>query len=123
MKKLILLVAFFSLFLTPAFSQISGCFKIDTTFRDRSIFSFHKPLTLNDSIDFKSLLNGSVNNHHFQFPKFSERNFDIRPNQMTSIARSRSFDKMPCLRPEGYFPMLIAKPDSTVRYSILIKRY
>lgn len=123
MKKLILLTAFICLFLTPTFSQINGHFKIDTIFRDRSIFSYQKPLKLSDSIDIKSLLKGPLNIRPLCFPKFSERNFDIRPKSMWSIAQSQFHDKMPCVRPEGYFPIPIVKPDSTVRYSLLIKRY
>ena len=52
MKKLILFTVFLGLFLTLAFSQIKGHFKIDTTFKDRSSFGYQKPLSFGDSIKY-----------------------------------------------------------------------
>lgn len=123
MKGLILLAAFIGLFLTPTYSQINWQYKIDTTFRDQSILICPKPFKLSDSIDFNALLNGSLKNKHFQFPKFSSRNFDFGLKSRMTFTPGQFEDKMPCFRPQGYFPMAIAKPDSTVRYSLLIKRY
>ena len=123
MKKLILLASLIGLFLTPTYSQINEQFKIDTTFRDQSILGYPKPFKLCDSIDFNALLNGSLNNKHFQFPKFSGRNFDFGSKSMMTYVPGQFGDKMLWYRPKGYFPMAIVKPDSTVRYSLLIKRY
>lgn len=123
MKKLILLTAFIGLFLIPTFSQINGHFKTDTTLKNRSIFSYQKPFKLSDTIHFNRLFRDSPNNKHLLFPKFSERNFYQGLIPIENFAYAQFYDKMPCLRPKGYFPMRIAKPDSTIRYSLLIKKY
>ena len=123
MKKLILLTAFIILLLTPAFSQTIGHFKIDTTFRDRSIFHFQKPFILSDTIHFNHLFGGSLNDKYPYFPEFYKRNFFNRHTPIDNLVNTQSYDRMPCVRPEGYFPMPVAKPDPAIRYSILIKRY
>jgi len=125
MKRLILISAFIGLFLTPTYSQINWQFKIDTTLKDNPILGYQKPikLKLSDTIAYYSPLDGLLNNKHFQFPKFSSRNFDFGSKSMMTFAPCQFEDKMPCFRPQGYFPMAIAKSDSTVRYSLLIKRY
>jgi len=123
MKKLILLAAFISLCMAQTFSQTIGHFKIDTTFRDRSILSFQNPLNLSDTIHFNRPFSGSLKNKPLVFPKFPERNFYYRQIQTINFANAWSYDRMPCFRPGGYFPMKIAIPDSTIRYSLLIKRY
>lgn len=123
MKSLILLVSFISLFLAPAFSQINKYVKIDTTLKAGSILSYQKQFKQCDSTGFKSLLNDSLNNRKLQFPDFYLRNPDTASKSLRNISKRPFGDKMPCLRPEGYFPMAIVKPDSTIRYSLLIKRY
>jgi hypothetical protein len=123
MKKLILVTAFLSLLLTPAFSQIKGHFKIDPTFKDRSSFSYEKPLSFGDSIKLNFSPKGLPDNKHFGFPEYSGRYLAIRPDLMGSIVESQSSDKMPCYIPKGNFPMMVLKPDSTIKHTLLIKRY
>jgi hypothetical protein len=122
MKKLMLLTAFIILFFTPIFSQTNGQFRIDTALKNRSILSYQKSFKLSDTIHFAPPFSGSLNNKHLLFPKFSERNFNIEPNSKGSNAQSQFCDKMPCIRPEGKDPMPVAKPDSTIRFSLLIKK-
>jgi hypothetical protein len=31
-------------------------------------------------------------------------------------------DNMPCIKPEGYYPMIVIKPDTTINYTLLIRR-
>ena len=123
MKKLMLFTIFLSLLLTPAFSQIKGHFKIDTTFKDRSGFSYQHPITFGDSINFDFPQKGLLNNKPFGFPEYSRRNLLIRPDSLRSIVESQSYDRMPCYFPKGNFPMMVLKPDSAIRHSLLIKRY
>ena len=122
MKKLMLLTAFIILFFTPIFSQTNGQFRRDTTLKNRSILSYRKPFKLSDTIHFDHPFSGSLNNKRLLFPKFSERNFDIGPNSKGSNAQSQFCDKMPYVRPEGKDPMPVVKPDTTIRYSLLIKK-
>lgn len=123
MKNLILVTVFLSLFLTPSFSQIKGHFKIDTTSKDHSSFSYQKPLSFGDSINFHIQPKELQNNKRFGFPEYSSRNLVIRPDSMGSMVESQSYDRMPCYIPKGNFPMVVLKPDSTIKYSLLIKRY
>ena len=122
-KRLILLTAFIGLSMTQAFSQTIAQYKIDTTFRYRSIFSFQTPFKLSDTIRFNHLFSGSLKNKPLVFPEFSERNFYYEQIQTINFANAWSYDRIPFIRPGGYFPMKIARPDSAVRYSLLIKRY
>jgi len=123
MKKLMLLTIFIYLFIAPAFSQIKGYFKIDTTFKDRSSFTFQKPLSFGDSIKLNFPPKGLPDNKRFGFPEYSGRNLAIRPDSMGSIVEGQSSDRMPCYIPKGNFPMMVLKPDSTIKYTLLIKRY
>jgi|GEM_PF-1125125 len=123
MKKLMLFTVFLSLFLTPAFSQINGHFKIDTTFKDRLSFSYQNPIRFGDSINFYFPPNGLWKNKRFSFPEYSGRNLAIRPDSMQSIVESQSYDRMPCYIPKGNYPMMVLKPDSTIKHTLLIKRY
>jgi len=123
MKKLMLSTIFICLFIAPAFSQIQGHFKIDTTFKDRSNFSYQKPLKFGDSINFYFPPKGLKNNKRFSFPEYRRRNLLIRPNLMGSIVERQSYDRMPCYIPKGNFPMMVLKPDSTIKHTLLIKRY
>jgi hypothetical protein len=125
MKKFILLTAFIGLLFTPTFAQINRQLKTDTTFRDRSNFSYQNPFKLKpgDTLHFNRPLSGSQSNKYFRFPKFSERNFRYKQIPIDNLANARSYDRMICVRPEGYLPMPVAIPDSTIKYSMLIKRY
>lgn len=123
MKKLILFIVFLNLFLTSAFSQIKGHFKIDTTFKDRSSFSYQKPLSFGDSIKLNFPPTGLPDNKRLGFPEYSGRNLDIQPDSMESIVESQSYDRMPCYIPKGNFPMMVLKPDSTIKHTLRIKRY
>ena len=123
MKKLILLTSFIILLLTPVFSQTVGHFKIDTTFRNRSIFSFQKPFNLSDTIHFNHPFSGALNHKYLLCPGFSERNSFNKQIPIDNLVEMQLYDKMPCFKPSGNFPMPVAKPDSTIRYSLLIKRY
>jgi hypothetical protein len=123
MKKLMLLTIFIGLFIAPTFSQIKGHFKIDTTFKDHSNFSYQHPERFGDSIQLNFPPKGLLNKKSFRFPEYSGRNLPFRPDLMKSIVESQSYDRMPCYIPRGTFPMMVLKPDSTIKHSLLIKRY
>ena len=123
MKKLMLLTILIYLFIAPAFSQIKGHFKIDTTFKDRLRFSYQNPIRFGDSIKLNFPHKGLTDNKRFRFPEYSGRNLVIRPDLMGSIVESQSYDRMPCYIPMGNFPMMVLKPDSTIKHTLLIKRY
>jgi len=123
MKKLMLLTILICLFISPALSQIKGHFKIDTTFKGRSNFNYQNPKRFGDSINFDFPQKGLLNNKRFGFPEYSGRNLLVKPDSMRSIVENQSYDRMPCYIPKGNFPMMVLKPDSTIKHTLLIKRY
>ena len=123
MKKFILFTAVIGLFLTPAFAQINRPFKDDPALRKLSDFRNKEPFKLRDPVYFRSQVNGLLDNNYPHFPKYSKRNFFNRQNPLESRVPVQSSDRMPCLIPQGYLPMPVVKPDSAIKYSLLIKRY
>jgi hypothetical protein len=123
MKKFILITALIGLFLTPAFSQINGHIKRDQLLGDLSGFRYPQPFIWSDSTGFKSPLNRGRFHHDPPFPNYNEKKFFDRQISFGGIVPERSLDGMMCFRPRGYFPMPVVKPDPSVRYSLLIKRY
>lgn len=122
MKKLMLLTIFICLYIAPAFSQIKGHFKIDTTFKDCSVFGYQNPVRFGDSIlNFPPIC--WPNSKHFRFPEYSGRNLAVRPDSIGSIAENQSYNRMPCYIPKGNFPMMVLRSDSTIKHTLLIKRY
>jgi len=52
----------------------------------------------------------------------TDKNLKSAQDPMALFQKPPTFDNMPCMVPQGYFPMPVAEPDSTVRYSLLIKK-
>lgn len=123
MKKLIFLFLFNSLFFTTAFSQVIETFKIDTTFNKRSIYCHQQPFKLGDTIDFRSQGKDMPNSRHPYFQRFLDRNYDNRQDMNGDLKNALSYDNMPVFRPRVNYAMKIYKPDPSIRYSLLIKRY
>ncbi|MPM69821.1 hypothetical protein SDC9_116769 [bioreactor metagenome] len=50
---------------------------------------------------------------------------DLQQNKDTFmiINKLQRIDNMPCVKSEGFFPLPIHRPDSTVKYTLLIKKY
>lgn len=123
MKKFILITAIIGLFFTQAFSQINRPFIGDPALRKLSDFRNQAPFKLKDPIYLRSPGNGLITPNYFSFPKYNELNFLNSQIPLESSAHEQSIDKMPCLIPQGHFSMPVVKPDSTIKYSLLIKRY
>lgn len=71
----------------------------------------------------KGSLNNPLSGKNFIYPKFPEKNRSFSQSQTNGVSSSRFFGKMPCLKPQGNFPMPVYQPDSTIRFSLLIKKY
>ena len=122
MKKIILFTALICGYFIPAFSQINCPFKIDTTFRNLSIYNYQKPYSLGNISDFKDKLNGLLNDRNFLFNGLPNKNLNFSQDSFRTIGKTQTYDNMPCIKPQGFFPMRICKPDSTVRYSMRIEK-
>jgi len=116
MKKIII-TTFLSLLIIPAFSQISRQFKLDTTLKN----VYRNPYVLEESKDLIGLLNNPLKKDNLITPNFLNRNLIARQNQNTIKENSKLRGEMPCVIPEGYFPMKVLTPDSSKRYILLIK--
>lgn len=55
-------------------------------------------------------------------PEFSTGQRSFSQNQKGNSYHPESIDAMPCIKPQGNFPMPVYQPDSTIRFSLLIKK-
>lgn len=108
--KILLVLAVLSI--TPAYSQVKS-FKID---KPKSLMeSIRKPYVVQQQPDYSTLLNNGKETATHLFPKSTlDNSFGIIEKSMV--------DNMPLLIPEGRFYIRNFKPDTTVRYSMKIKR-
>jgi hypothetical protein len=123
MRKIVLLTFLIIGYYLPTFSQFNSRLKFDSTFKYFSFGNSTKTFRHVDSIDFEGLLHKPTNNKDFLFPKLADKNLTFVRDSVGFFETQKSFSNMPCLKPQGYFPMPIYKPDSTVRYTMLIKKY
>ena len=112
----------------PTFSQLdyrpqNNRLLIDTTFSNLSLKNNLKTPNLVISFDSNWLFNNSRNNKKIIYPKLTEKNSKLVQDPIAIFLMPTAVDNMTCVKPQGFFPMLIVKPDSTVRYSLLIKKY
>jgi hypothetical protein len=121
MKKIILTTGLICGFMIPAFSQLNGNLKIDTTFRMSSNYDYQKPFNLGITKGYKNQAFGP-SDHNLLFRQFSNKRLNFSPDSVRKVAKNQSYDNMPCINPKGFFPMRIYKPDSTVRYSMRVEK-
>lgn len=123
MRKILLFTVLIIGYYLPAFSQSGSQLYFDTTCVKFGIFNGAKTLGHSDTIDFKQLLNNHEQHNYKLSPKLADK--DVRFGRLSKviIKAPDNFDNMTCLYPQGSFPMPVYKPDSTVRYTMLIKKY
>lgn len=114
MKRLLLIIAFISLLFTSAFSQSN---KQLSTAKAYKSLSFNKQNTFNLKEN-----RASKGFNNLSLPNFPKKNFKDNFTQTKFTNNDKSYDKMPCAVPQGYFPMKICKPDSTIKHTLLIKQ-
>ena len=128
MRKILLLTVLIVGYYKSTFSQLdnrpqNNRLQIDTTFSNLSLKNNLKTPNLVISYDSLWLFNNSRNNKKIICPKLTDKNLQLGQDPIANFKMPAKFDNMPCVKPQGYFPMPIVKPDSTVRYSLLIKKY
>jgi len=72
-----------------------------------------------DSMDIKRMFDDTLRDKRFLSLKLTDKNLSFGQDVNTP----QTFDNMPCLKPKGYFPVPFYKPDSTVKYTLLIKKH
>ena len=122
MRKILLLTVLIIGYYLPSFSQFNGRLKFDPTFKNYSFGNGTKTFRHIDSIDIKGLLSKPTNDKDFLFLKPADKNLTFRRGPIGILETQKSIDNMPCLKPQGFFPMPIYKPDSTIKYTLLIMR-
>jgi len=128
MRNIFLLTVLFVGYNLTAFSQSNSRLQSSGPQSDSMLRSFSynnnlKDLRSDKSNDFKLPLNNSFSGKNFHYPKFGDKNLYFHKNPVEIFMQPQSLDHMPCLKPQGFFPMPIYKPDSTIKYTLLNKKY
>ena len=128
MRKILLLTVLIAGFYLPAFTQHNNLsqnnrFVIDTTFSKLSLKNNSKVPDLVISYDTNWLFNHSGNYKKTINPELPGHNPKLKQDPMAVFQMPPTSGNMPCVVPQGYFPMPMLEPDTTVRYSLLIKKY
>jgi hypothetical protein len=122
MRKLSFLVILTVVCQLPSFSQSYGQPPIGSTGK---YFSFSKgPLAIrpNDSIDYKGFLKKPANESYFPDYKLNDKNIQVGQLRTLHLETPYYFDNMPCLKPQGPFNMPVYKPDTSVNFTLLVKK-
>lgn len=115
-KNIVLIIGLVSVCIGSAFSQKNNTFKIDTTLS--RIYNYDKPKSYNLGLIEEFKIQNFKDSLVFkQSPRL---NFGM--NALGPLASAQFYSNMPCLKPEGNFPMHIVKPDSTLGYSMRVVR-
>lgn len=127
MRKRLLLTILIIGYNFPTFSQFdsrlqNNRFQIDTTFKTLSLNNGTKSFNLSDSMNSKKMFNDTLRDKRFLPLELTDKKLSFGQDLNKIIQTPQTTDNMPCLKPEGYFPMPVYKPDSTVKYTLLIKK-
>jgi hypothetical protein len=116
MKTTILAIILTCGCIIPSYSQINQKRKSERT--TNYLSSFHYDLT--PAPDYKKLPKPTG-----LWDDKTTEGFLSNNNQYTERTHEQAFvrDRMPCYKPAGVFSMRINKPDSTITYTMLIKKY
>jgi len=128
MRKILLLTVLIVGYYLPTFSQFYNRpqnyrLPIDTTYSNLSLKNNLKTPKLVNPFDSSWLFNNSRNNKKLIYPGLTDKNSKLVQDPITIFQKPQMFDNMPCVVPQGNFPMPIVEPDTTVRYTLLIKKY
>lgn len=128
MRKILLLTVLIVGYYLPTFSQLYNRphnyqLQIDTTFRNLSLINNLKTPNLVNPFDTNRLFNNSTYNKKLMYPALPGLNPKSGQDLTAIFQMPQTFDNMPCVVPQGYFPMPIVEPDTTIRYTLLIKKY
>ncbi len=123
MRKLFLLTGLIVGYYFQTFSQSNSLLQSDATTVKFAFLNSTKTHLHIDTLDINQLLMNPEYHKYLLIPKLANK--DIRFAQLSNgkIKSTSSLDNMPCLYPQGSFPMPIYRPDSTIRYTLQIKKH
>lgn len=115
-KNIVLIIGLVSVCTVSSFSQKNNTFKIDTTLS--RIYNYDKPKSYDLGLtkEFESL----NQTDSLEFKQSPRLNFG--KNAVGPAASVQFNSNMPCIKPQGNFPMHVVKPDSTAGYSMRVVR-
>jgi hypothetical protein len=118
MRRVILIVIFINSLLIPGYTQLNSSVKIDTT-----ITNITGDNRLNAVIPFENKGFNESGDTTGNFQGFINSTPSIKwINPSEYFNGSHFYDNMPCRKPQGDFRMRIYKPDTSYRYTLLIKK-
>jgi len=123
MKKALVLAIVIIGYQLPTFSQSNSQLQLDTARVKIGYNNNTKIFGHLDTLDYKQFLNQSEPHTYLLKPKMADKNVHIGQLSKGKIITPHAIDNMPCLDPQGSFPMKIYKPDSTFNYTLLIKKH
>ncbi len=109
MKRIILLSGLLILIIYPTFSQQSNILEIRQWSYSKQIDT--TLLNLFSGMRIDSLLSATNPEHIYHLRGIYE-----------SPERNIMDDNMPCVKPKGNYPSLLIVPDTTIRYTLLIRK-
>ena len=113
MKATIIAITLICGCIISSYSQINQNHKRDVAADSLSKLQYN----INPALRNKKTMNPSG----FPYDKITEP-FMLNENQWSSMPQNTlAQGSMPCYKPEGIFPMPVIKPDTTTRYTMLIK--
>lgn len=121
MKKMLSLIVLITGVYLSSFSQVRNSLQTEP-FKSFSSNRNMERFRLGDT-NLRGHLNNPFNNKNSLFPEFSVKKRSFDQNPKGSSNSSGSFDNKPCIKSYEYFPMPVYKPDSTIRFSLRIKKY
>lgn len=127
MRKILLMTILTVGFYLPTYAQFDSRLQnnrlwIDTTFKSLSLKNNLKTPSLWENKDLGGSFYDPIPGRKYHFPKLSDKKIKIGKDLFAINKTTTTFDNMPCFKPQGFCPMPIFVPDSTVRYTLLIKR-
>ena len=128
MRKILLLAVLIAGYYLPVFSQPGNRpqhyrLQTDTTLNYLALKNNLPTPKLVNPFDTRWFFNNYRNDKKLFHPGLTDLNSKPGQHPIANVNKPSTFDNMPCVVPQGYFPMPMAEPDTTVRYTLLIKKY
>lgn len=122
MRGILLLTILIVGFYLPTYSQFDSQLRYHRPQVDTSFSGLSLKHNLRTPFLFENKDPGWLFYNPIQDIKLSDQKLNIEQDLFANNKIMKTFDNMPCLNPQGFSPMPIFVPDSTVRYTLLIKK-
>ena len=123
MRKILLLTALILGYFLPTFSQLNNNYYKKCLQNDVEVFNnIPNSISLRDSNDITTLSISPTVNKYLQYQNLVIRNQSQGQNPNCIITSPQSINNMPCIKPQGFFPMPVHTPDSSLNHTLLIKK-